>query len=579
MNFLKLIPLLLIAFFNQSCRNSPNELNYDNSVFGDYVLLFDENMDPDEMQDRLNWIHEKQKGQEFSDQRYALLFKPGEYNLDVRVDFYVQALGLGKIPNDVIINGSVKSDHYKDDFKVTTEFWRGAENFKVYPDTSKPCMFWAVSQAAPMRRMHINGNINFDRGGWASGGVLANSIVTGRAGLTSGQQWFTRNSELGKWEGGNWNRVFVGVKGAPEPEWPDVPITVVDNAPVIRDKPFLTYDDESGYAVFVPEVGYETSGVTWKEGDEAGKMIPLEDFYIAKPGVTASAINEELESGKNLLITPGIYELDEAILITRSNSVVLGLGLPSLIPTNGNSVIKTSDEDGIIIAGIMVDAGITYSDVLVQIGERGADKDHSKNPSSLHDLYCRIGGFIEGTAGTCLEINSNYVIGDHFWLWRADHGKGADWKINKSDHGLIVNGDDVTIYGLFNEHFQHYQTLWNGERGRTYFYQSEIPYQPPSNEVWNDNGKAGYASYKVADHVNEHAAWGLGIYSFFRGEETIRNNVRIENAMEVPEKSGIHVIHISTFAGRNGGINHPLNGAGPATNSGELKLYDGWNDE
>ncbi|MFT6828255.1 MAG: hypothetical protein ACI9Z3_001133 [Roseivirga sp.] len=181
-----------------------------------------------------------------------------------------------------------------------------------------------------------------------------------------------------------------------------------------------------------------------------------------------------------------------------------------------------------------------------------------------------------GQAETTVTINSNYVIGDHFWLWRADHGVGTEWMNGQNKHGLVVNGDHVTIYGLFNEHFQGYQTLWNGEHGSTYFYQSEIPYHPPSIEVWDDNGNPGYASYKVADNVQNHEAYGLGIYSFFSGELTVSNNVRLENAMEVPNHSGIRIQHISTLAGINGGINHSINGLGPSTEVGELKLYDGF---
>jgi hypothetical protein len=183
---------------------------------------------------------------------------------------------------------------------------------------------------------------------------------------------------------------------------------------------------------------------------------------------------------------------------------------------------------------------------------------------------------VVGQAETTVTINSNYVIGDHFWLWRADHGVGTEWMNGQNKHGLVVNGDHVTIYGLFNEHFQGYQTLWNGEHGSTYFYQSEIPYHPPSIEVWDDNGKPGYASYKVADNVQNHEAYGLGIYSFFSGELTVSNNVRLENAMEVPNHSGIRIQHISTLAGINGGINHSINGLGPSTEVGELKLYDGF---
>ncbi|MFN1834918.1 adenylyl cyclase [Balneola sp. MJW-20] len=573
-----LLSILLILPGAISTSYAQINLSPYQGIFGENVLIFDEQMESSGVQAVLNEISRQQAGQEFTDQRFALIFKPGTYDVEVTVDYYVQALGLGLTPDQTVIHGAVQSTYSGRNTNVTTQFWRGAENFKVFPETGEKWMYWAVSQAAPMRRMHVSGDINFDKGGWASGGVLANSIITGRAGLTSGQQWFTRNSEIGQWEGGNWNRVFVGVKGAPDENWPETPVTVIESAPVIRDKPFLTYDHDSGYAVFVPEVQHHTSGVSWNEGNEPGKLIPLDDFYIASDKKDdAASINYALRSGKHLILTPGIYELGEELRVSHPNTVVLGLGLPTLIPTRGNSALKIQDSEGIIIAGVMVDAGLQESGVLIEVGKNKNDIDRSDNPISLHDLYCRIGGALAGTAKTCLEINANNVIGDHFWLWRADHGTGADWEINKSDHGLIVNGDNVTIYGLFNEHFQHYQTYWTGEAGRTYFYQSEIPYEPPSNEVWNDSGKPGFASYKVADQVNTHSAWGLGIYSFFRGEETERNNVRLENAMEVPEKDGIHVTHIAIFAGRLGGINHILNGLGPSTNTGELNLFDGWN--
>jgi hypothetical protein len=246
-----------------------------------------------------------------------------------------------------------------------------------------------------------------------------------------------------------------------------------------------------------------------------------------------------LADGKHILFTPGIYRIDETLTVKEPNTVILGLGLPTLIPQNGKAAIATHDVPGVKLAGFIVDAGPKLSPTLIQIGPEDADGHYPDNPTSLHDIYCRVGGAVVGQATTAVTINSNYVIGDHFWLWRADHGVGTEWMNGQNKHGLIVNGDNVTIYGLFNEHFQGYQTLWNGEHGRTYFYQSEIPYHPPGNDVWNDNGKPGYASYKVADTVQHHEAYGLGIYSFFNGEPTVSNNVRLENAMEVPNHSGI----------------------------------------
>lgn len=583
MNYLKAFLFLIFISACSDTMERPISLNTDayQSIFGKNVLLFDDSMDMDQIQKTLDALHEQQKYEEFSKERYALLFKPGSYDLTVTVDYYVQALGLGRIPGEVLINGAVQSTTTRsnDDIpnKVTTMFWRGAENFKVIPQNDE-MIYWAVSQAAPYRRMHVVGDINFDKGSWASGGVLANSLIEGRAGLTSGQQWFTRNSHIEYWEGGNWNRVFVGVKGAPNDTWPDEPTTVIETTPIIREKPFLTYDENGEYAVFVPTLEMETKGPSWLNEDEDGRLLPLDSFYITDAEKdNSTSINEALAKGKNLLVTPGIYELEESINVSKPNTVVLGLGLPTFTPQKGQVAIKTADVPGIILAGLMVDAGPELSPTLIQIGTDGTKKRFADNPTSLHDIYCRIGGAREGKSTVAMTINSHDVIGDHFWLWRADHGKGTAWMNGQNKHGLVVNGDHVTIYGLFNEHFQSYQTLWNGEYGRTYFYQSEIPYHPPSLEEWNDNGKAGYASYKVNEQVWHHEAFGLGIYSFFSGEQTVRNNVRLENAIEVPNHNGIRITHISTYSGPNGGINHVINGQGPVTEKSSLKLYDGLN--
>ena len=580
-----IIIYILTLNITTGCFNSSKKVDalinskYDN-IFGENVLVFDNTMDIDSIRMKLETLHQQQKYNEFGSERYALLFKPGTYDIDLTVDYYVQAIGLGRYPCDVTINGAVQSitttSSNNIPNKVTTMFWRGAENFKVVPKDDK-MIYWAVSQAAPYRRMHVMGDINFDKGSWASGGLLVNSIVEGRAGLTSGQQWMTRNSKIGSWQGGNWNRVFVGVEGATGDSWPEKPTTVVDKTPVVREKPFLTYNESIGYAVFVPNLLRDTSGPSWINQDEEGDLIPMTSFHISYPDKdNAASINEALSDGKHILFTPGIYRIDRTIKITKPNTVVLGLGLPTLIPQNGIIAISTEDLPGIKLAGFMVDAGVGYSPTLIQIGSSDSDSDYPDNPTSLHDIYCRVGGAGIGQAETTVTINSNYVIGDHFWLWRADHGVGTEWMDGQNKHGLIVNGDHVTIYGLFNEHFQGYQTLWRGEHGRTYFYQSEIPYDPPSVEVWNDNGKPGYASYKVANNVQNHEAYGLGIYSFFNAKSSITNNVRLENAMEVPNYPGIVITHISTFAGRNGGINHLINGMGPNTESGELKHFEGF---
>jgi hypothetical protein len=545
------------------------------SIFGPRVMVFDPAMDQGEIQTALDELHEKQKHAQFGEERYALLFKPGEYDLEITVDYYVEAAGLGRVPGDVRINGCVQSVTTTHTNNVTIMFWRSASNFEVHPGKTDEPVYWAVSQAAPYRRMHIFGDVQFDKGGWGSGGLLANSIVEGNARLTTGQQWFTRNSELGSWSGGNWNRTFVGTTGAATEEWPVKPNTVIAETPVIREKPFLTVDDSGNFSVFVPALAHATRGVSWKGGEEAGELVPMESFHIAFPGSdSAASLNKALDCGKHILFTPGIYPLEDTVRISRPDTILLGIGLPTLVPTTGKTALSTDDLPGIILAGLMLDAGLTQSPSLLEIGPPGSDRDHADNPASLHDIYCRVGGAIPGKVETCVVVNSHDVIIDHTWLWRADHGAGAEWEVNTSKHGLVVNGDDVTIHGLFNEHFQEHQTVWNGERGRTYFYQSEIPYDPPSQEKWMSGEKPGFASYKVAGHVESHKAWGLGIYSFFGVRGETDPGVRLHSAIECPEKPGVQFTNVTTFAGGYGGINHTINNSGPRTDVKELKFFN-----
>jgi len=173
----------------------------------------------------------------------------------------------------------------------------------------------------------------------------------------------------------------------------------------------------------------------------------------------------------------------------------------------------------------------------------------------------------------CVTINSHNVIVDNMWLWRADHGNGVGWTStatkpgNPCPNGIIVNGDNVIAYGLFVEHFQQYQTIWNGNGGQVYFYQSEIPYDVPNQEEWQPpTDKKGYASYKVADSVTTHTAQGLGVYCYFTGAP-----VQLESAIEAPtNKEGVKLQHMTTIwlDGENAkvgsGINHVLNGIGAA---------------
>ncbi len=511
---------------------------------GPNVLLFDPSMSSAEIQTQIDKVYAIQQHSEFGSARYALLFLPGEYHVDIPVGFYTQVLGIGATPDAVHISGNVHSDASLPRNNATCTFWRGVEGFSVTPTDGT--MQWAVSQAVPFRRMHILGNIVLhQKGGWASGGWMSDSLIDGNVGAGPQQQWISRNSEWGSWTSANWNMVFVGIPHPPAGEWPQPPYTKVERTPIVREKPFLEVDAKGNWSVRVPALQTNSQGITWHGGSTPGHSIPLSQFYIASPDKdTAATMNAELAEGKNLLLTPGIYDLTEPIEIKRPDTLVIGLGFATLRPTNGTAAITTGDVDGIDIAGILFDASEKISPVLVEVGPQGSHASHGKNPIFLHDVFFRVGGAGVGSAKVNLRVNSNDTIIDHTWIWRADHGHGVGWTSNLSDNGLVVNGNNVTAYGLFVEHHQQFQVLWNGNHGRTYFYQSEIPYDPPDQPSYTSApGTDGWASYKVADKVTTHEAWGLGIYSVFR-----HPNVTLTRAIEVPVTPGVRFHHMITVA-------------------------------
>jgi hypothetical protein len=529
--------------------------------FGPNVLVFDPSMT--NIQSRIDAVFSQQERSQFGSNRCAYLFKPGKYDLDVQVGFYMQVLGLGKTPDGVSIAGAVRSKaRWLGNNNATCNFWRSVENLSVTPTPEHSPDIWAVSQATALRRVHVKGALNLWDGGWSSGGFLADCKVDGQVNSGSQQQWLSRNAEWGGWKGANWNMVFVGIVNPPAGRWPEPPYTVIDRTPVIREKPYLYLDDAGRYWVMVPNLATNgTLGTTWASGATPGTPVALDQFYLAhSERDNAASLNAALDAGKNLILTPGIYPLEDSIQIMRPGTLMLGLGYATLQPLNGTAALKIADVDGVKVGGLLIEAGARNSPTLVQVGEPGSRKSHAADPVFLWDIFCRAGGAGAGAADCMVTIHSRDTVGDNFWLWRADHGRGAGWTANPNKNGLVVNGDNVTLYGLFVEHTQEYQTLWNGNGGRVYFYQSELPYDPPSQAAWQHGGVNGYASYKVADTVTTHEAWGLGIYCVFYAAPVLA-----ENAIETPSAPGVKLHHMVTIrlSGRpNSGISHVINGQG-----------------
>ena len=554
-------------------------------AFGPSVHIFDPSQSQAEIQADLDTIAAAQVNNEFSTERDAVLFKPGTYGsashpLNFQVGYYTTIAGLGRSPDDVVINGSIDVfdrclNPDGTNCVALVNFWRSMSNLRlnvVTPrDGCRSGEFWAVSQAAPMRRVHVNGFMTLMdyclQPAFASGGFIADSEFDGSVVVNgSQQQWITRNSKLDFWTNDVWNQVFSGVVGAPqEKTFPHPVYTVLATSPVTREAPYLYIGADGKYHVFVPAVQHNSAGTTWASGPTPGTSISIDDFFVASPSDSASRIDSELARGKNLILTPGIYRLDKTIQVKRADTVVLGLGMATLEPQDGQAAMEVADEPGVIVSGLIFDAGAQKSDVLLQLGKGNEKKsDAASDPAGLYDVFFRIGGPAAGKVGTALVVNSSNVILDDIWAWRADHGHGVGWTSNTADTGVVVNGDNVTAYGLFVEHFQKFNVVWNGNGGTDVFFQNELPYDVPSQAAWMEApGVDGFAAFKVADSVTSFHGYGMGAYSFFN--QGI--DIFADHAFEVPKTLPAGSLHdlLTIFLDPShgaGGIRHVVNDAG-----------------
>eukprot|EP00127_Corallochytrium_limacisporum_P004836 Clim_evm19s183 gene=Clim_evmTU19s183 len=608
------------------------DVQFTDEAFGDAnVCVFDTGMNKDQIQEQITNIYNQQRLNQFGGERYVLAFKPNndgtvaQYELDIRVGYYTQVIGLGQSPDEVQIVGAIRTqdappedpEHPDTQPGALDNFWRAVENISILPRQGSICFpaatetdgvyngenVWAVSQAAPLRRIHVAnsddgpGNLRLFDIAFSSGGYIADSVVDGYIESGSQQQFFTRSCSFSEWRDPNWNMVFLGV-GEPNlsppmfPQsdaWDDFPYTNAGSyTSSFRQKPFLTYSDsDSAFEVVVPplqaasDIGTSIDAIqqSWTQNDSI--HMALSDFFIANPEDATEDIQSALDNGQNILFLPGTFHLTAALQVTHANTVLIGLGFATLVNDNQTQTLVISDVPGVLLAGILFDAGPNGTPAGKSLLQVGADSNtgvsHEDNPTFLYDVFLRVGGLQQvGKADSGVTINSNDVSGDNFWIWRADHADPnagdnlTGWTINTADNGVVVNGDNVKFYGLAVEHFQKNQVLWNGNNGVTYFYQSEIPYDVPDQSSWMDGSTNGYASYKVADQVSEHQAWGLGIYSFFKDAPGFSSdNTFLDNAIEAPSTGGVTFTHMVTVwldGFTNSGIHHIINGQGDEVN-------------
>jgi hypothetical protein len=581
----------------------------DTATFGPNVCVFTDTMTQAAIQADLNAISTQQVpvGAQFDSDRYSVFFEPGTYGsaadpLVFQVGYYTKVAGLGALPSDTVIDGAIDvfnnlctagtSNCNSDD-----NFWRSLSNLELNVDLpattptyappvvdaygagcANSAEMWSVSQASPIRRVIINGSVVLQdycaADDYASGGFIDDSEISGDLDFYGNQQYMVRNSTIGGANGcpgGLWNMVYSGVTGAPDPVFTGQceQNTVLASSPVTEEEPFLYTGSTGKFDVFVPSVKANSVGTSWASGTEAGKSLPLTSFFVATPGTSVAAIDLALLAGKNLILTPGVYNVSAPILVEHPDTVVLGLGFATLVPQHGVTPLVVASNTGVKVSGLIFDAGSVNSPVLLSVGTPLPAAGSASDPDTIQDVFFRIGGAETTTTSATVSLldNASNSIIDDVWAWRADHGNDVGWTENTGDNGVVVTGNDVTAYGLAVEHYQKSEVVWTGQGGTDVFFQNELPYDPPSQAAWDESATFdGYPAFQVGSGVKTFQGYGMGSYVVFIDTSATLYDTE---AFQAPAVPGVQFHDVfGVWVAGSGGLDSIVTGTGgPATSA------------
>jgi hypothetical protein len=588
---------------------------YNTAAFGPNVCVFNSSTPQTTIQTVLDNIATQQfpASSQFDSQRYAVFFEPGTYGssndpLVFQVGYYTEIAGLGAMPQDTVINGEAQviNQCSGGNCQSDNNMWRSLYNLTlnvVIPSaaqlsaigglvpgngTAASCEtsseFWSASQATPIRRAIINGSVFFQEycgnENYASGGFVADSEISGTLFFDGNQQYLVRNSNIGGSNGALWDLVYSGVNGAPAPVFTGSgnQKTVLPTSPVTEEEPFLYSGSGGQFAVSTSLLEHNSSGPSWVNGADTGPSIPLSRFFIANPSTPVPVINLALALGKDLILTPGVYDLDQPILVSRPDTVVMGLGFATLVPEHGNAGMIVVPNDGVKLSGLIFDAGPVNSPVLLSVGIPGLSAGSATDPDLVQDVFFRVGGAETTPVSATVSFldNADNSIIDDVWAWRADHGNDVGWTVNQGATGLDVTGNNVTAYGLAVEHYQKYEVIWSGQGGTDIFFQNELPYDPPAQADWMATPtQDGYPSFFVTPNVTSFQGYGWGSFVVFIDTSATLFDAE---AYEAPDTPGVQFHDLCTvWIGGSGGDNSIINGVGgpdTSTNPGSVIAVD-----
>ncbi|CAK9057908.1 unnamed protein product [Durusdinium trenchii] len=497
------------------------------------VIVLDPSMTLDVLQAKI-WAVQNATTH-FGTERYAILLKPGDYppQLLINLGYYTSIIGVGANPDDVKIPDLWVSNDITG--QATNNFWRSVEGVTV----TGPRTMWAVSQASPLRRSIISGELWLSHEeGYSSGGFISDVQIGKKLVMGTQQQWFFRQITFpteGLWCWQGWNYVFMGALGLDDASVQKCntgmphKISQMDRTARSAEKPYLVLEDDGRWMMYIPGIVHQPAPGALLDHNPAYKLT-MDQVFVADPEMSTETIVQGLRTKEACLLTPGIYYLTEPLEITKDRFVLLGIGFPTLVSPPGMSCIKVQQGlNDVRVASIIMDANTPashdYTEPLLQWGD--GTSHWSQVAGVASDIVARVGafGYLNcelKRADTLVEFNADDLIVDNVWVWHADHddcsdftmAKGADMMDYKfqsdqcqSTHGIVVNGNNLVAYGVFVEHIvDGHMLLWNGEAGQLYFFQAELPYH--SEKTLPER----YAAYVVAQTVYSHFAVGLGAY-------------------------------------------------------------------
>src|SRR5260370_4236120 len=128
-----------------------------------------------------------------------------------------------------------------------------------------------------------------------------------------------------------------------------------------------------------------------------------------------------MAQGQNLILTPGVYALDQPIVVPHPDTVVLGLGLATLVPQQRNASMMVVPNNGVKLSGLIIDAGPLNSPVLLSVAHPGPVA--ASHPDVIQDVYFRIGGAQTTPLGATISLldNAQNSIIHNVSAWRAHH--------------------------------------------------------------------------------------------------------------------------------------------------------------